>query len=124
MFPITFKLNRELRLALSSIVLLVVCQLSIAQTKVGGIVLDEYGDPVAFANVFFPESSDGTITNDNGRFYLQSDKTYDAVKFSFVGYKSQTVTLDKKVNLNMQVTLSSDTESLSEVVIYSGKTGE
>ncbi|MGB5980531.1 MAG: DUF5686 family protein [Nonlabens sp.] len=100
------------------------CVFSQAQTKVGGVVNDEYGDPVAFANVFFPGSNDGTITNDNGRFYLQSDGTYDTVTFSFVGYKSITLNLEDRVNLKMEVVLKSDTEALNAVVVYSGKTSK
>lgn len=99
-------------------------QLIHAQTKVGGVVQDEYGDPVAFANVFFPNSSDGTITNDNGRFYLQSDSNYDEVQFSFVGYKTLTVPLESRAVLDMKIVLLSDTEALNEVVVYSGKTSK
>jgi hypothetical protein len=94
------------------------------QTKVGGMVYDEYGDPIAFANVFFPGSSDGTITNDNGRFYLQSDGTYNTVEFSFIGYKSKVIELTNKVTLEMNITLGSDTQALDAVVIYSGKTSK
>ena len=32
------------------------------------VVKDEFGEPVAFANVFFKDSNEGTITNENGRF--------------------------------------------------------
>lgn len=38
------------------------------QTKVGGVVVDASGEPIAFANVLFKNSSEGTITNDNGVF--------------------------------------------------------
>ncbi len=95
-----------------------------SQTKVGGVVRDEFGDPIAFANVFFPNSSDGTITNDNGRFYLQSDSNYDEVQFSFVGYKTLTVPLESRAVLDMEIVLLSDTEALNEVVVYSGKTSK
>ncbi len=99
-------------------------QLIHSQTKVGGVVQDEFGDPVAFANVFFPNSSDGTITNDNGRFYLQSDGNYKEVQFSFVGYKTLTVPLESRTVLDMKIVLQSDTEALNEVVVYSGKTSK
>jgi len=39
----------------------------VAQTKVGGVIYDEFGDTVPFANVVFPNSGEGTISNDNGR---------------------------------------------------------
>ena len=95
-----------------------------AQTKVGGVVLDEFGDPIAFANVFFPGSNDGTITNDNGVFYLQSDGKYDKVEFSFIGYKTKVLELTKRTTLELKITLGSDTQALDAVVVYSGKTSK
>ena len=38
----------------------------IGQTKVGGNVTDEFGDPIAFANVIFKNSKEGVITDENG----------------------------------------------------------
>ena len=98
--------------------------ISTAQTKVGGVIYDDFGDTVPFANVVFPGSSEGTISNDNGRFYLQSESTYSKVEFSFVGYKTQTINLDNKVNLEMKVTLQTDTAELDAVVVYAGKTSK
>ncbi|ARN79095.1 hypothetical protein BST97_14455 [Nonlabens spongiae] len=113
-----------MRLRVLLLLLLSVSQIIYSQTKVGGVVQDEYGEPIAFANVFFPNSSDGTITNDNGRFYLQSDGNYDEVQFSFVGYKTLTVPLQSRAVLDMDIVLQSDTEALNEVVVYSGKTSK
>ncbi|MGB3591675.1 MAG: DUF5686 family protein [Nonlabens sp.] len=104
--------------------LLIVGVLCSAQTKVGGILKDEYGDPVAFANVVFPGSSEGTITNDNGRFYLQSDETYKELEFSFVGFKTLRIELKERVQLQLEVVLQSNQEELNAVVVYSGKTSK
>ena len=65
------------------------CLHSFAQTKVSGIVTDNFGDPVAFANVLFQNSNEGTITNENGRFYLESDNNFDILIVSFIGYETQ-----------------------------------
>ncbi|MFC4218664.1 DUF5686 family protein [Flagellimonas marina] len=92
-----------------------------AQTKVGGIVLDESGEPIAFANIIFKNSSEGTITNDNGRFYLESDETYDVIKVSFIGYDTREIALPQKVNYGMEVVLNESAEQLQEVVVYTGK---
>lgn len=92
-----------------------------AQTKVGGIVLDESGDPVAFANIIFKNSSEGTITNDNGRFYLESDDTYDTITVSFIGYETKELSLPQKVNYGLEIVLNESTEQLQEVVVYTGK---
>lgn len=92
-----------------------------SQTKVGGIILDELGDPIAFANIIFNDSSEGTITNDNGRFYMESDNDHAAILVSFIGYETQEIQLPQKVNYNMEIVLEESTEQLKEVVVYTGK---
>lgn len=92
-----------------------------SQTKLSGIVVDGTGSPIAFANIIFPNSTEGTITNDNGRFYLESDNTYTSVVISFIGYESTEIELTKKVNYDMEVVLQESTQQLKEVVVYTGK---
>lgn len=92
-----------------------------AQTKVSGIVLDDFSNPVAFANIIFKGSSEGTITNDNGRFYLESEESYNTIIVSFIGYETQEVTLASKVNYELELVLKESAEQLDEVVIYTGK---
>lgn len=92
-----------------------------AQTKIEGIVTDDIGMPIAFANIIFVNSSEGTITNDNGRFYMESDNTYDAIKVSFIGYETKEISLGQKVNYNMEIVLAESAEQLQEVVVYTGK---
>ena len=96
----------------------------IAQTKVSGEVKDEFGEPVAFANVIFKDSNEGTITNENGRFYLESEATHDGLWVSFVGYELQVVPLEKRTTYEMTITLKEEAAALDEVVIYSGKTSK
>lgn len=92
-----------------------------AQTKVGGIVIDEFGEPVAFANVLFKNSTEGTITNDNGRFYMESDNTYETLIVSFIGFETQEITLAQKVTYEMEIKMQESTEQLDEIVLISGK---
>ncbi|MDB2463018.1 DUF5686 and carboxypeptidase regulatory-like domain-containing protein [Algibacter sp.] len=92
-----------------------------AQTKVSGFVYDEYNEPVSFANVVFKGSTEGTITNENGKFYLESDETWSALTVSFIGYETLNMPLDKKVNYNLKFTLKEETAELNAVLIVSGK---
>lgn len=92
-----------------------------AQTKVGGIVIDDFGEPVAFANVLFKNSTEGTITNDNGRFYMESDNTYETLIVSFIGFETQEITLAQKVTYEMEIKMLESTEQLDEIVLISGK---
>ena len=44
----------------------------LAQTKLSGVVVDNTNIAVPYANVFFKNSSEGVITDENGKFYLDS----------------------------------------------------
>ena len=92
-----------------------------AQTKVSGHVVDEYNQSVAYANVLFKDSSEGTISNENGKFYLESDNNWDTLIISFLGYETLQVPLPKKVNYNLNLTLKESTDALDEVLIVTGK---
>lgn len=94
-----------------------------AQTKVGGVIYDENNQPMSYANVYFKGSTEGIVSDENGRFYLQSDKTYKILVASFVGYKAAEITLTKSVELNLKITIKPDNQ-LEEVKIYTGKTSK
>lgn len=101
-------------------VLFLCCVWASSQTKVGGIVLDERGEPVAFANIVFKNSTEGTITNDNGRFYMESDEKYATLVVSFIGFENQEIALAASVNYDMTITLLEATEKLNEVILIAG----
>ncbi len=94
---------------------------TIAQTKVSGYVFDEFNEPVSFANVIFKGSTIGTITDENGKFYLESDETWSALTVSFIGYELLNIPLNKKVNYNLKFTLKEELGELDQVVITAGK---
>ena len=105
------------------LVLLLVANLVVSQTKVSGVVVDNTNQPVPYANVVFKNSTIGTVTNEDGRFYIESSNTYAALVVSFVGFETKVVPLTKSVNYNFKIQLS-DGQQLSEVVIYTGKTSK
>ncbi len=102
------------------IALLLIPISALCQTKVGGIVVDIQGKPIAFANVVFKNSTEGTVTNEDGRFYLESQSNYSALTVSFVGYTKREVQLEKKATYNLSVVLELG-EQLDEVVVFVGK---
>lgn len=93
----------------------------LAQTKVSGYVFDENNYPVAYANVFFKGSTEGVITDEQGKFYLESTNTWDVLTISFLGYETLDVPLMKKVNYDLKLILKEAASSLDEVVIVTGK---
>ena len=105
------------------LLLLVSATTVFAQTKVSGVVVDRQNQPIPFANVVFKGSSEGIVTNEDGKFYLESQKTYGTLLISSVGFSEKEITLEKPVNYNFKIVLS-EAESLNEVVVFAGKTSK
>lgn len=93
------------------------------QTKVGGRVVDEKNEPIAFANVILKGSKEGVITDDNGNFYFESEGNYELLIVSFVGYDSVQIKLAPGLNKDLKIVLKSGV-SLDEVTVYTGKTSK
>ena len=103
------------------ILLFVLPTILLAQTKAGGIVQDSNGDAVPYATVYFKNSSKGTLSDENGKFYLESDSDFSALVISFMGYKTVKLNLEKRTNLGLQVVLEYENAALDEVIIVTGK---
>ncbi len=91
-----------------------------AQIKVSGFVVDSTDEPVPFANIIFKGSIEGTISDENGKFYLESDNSYRELEVSFVGFETKVISLGA-VNMDLRVILEEGRDQLKEVRIYSGK---
>ncbi|MDP5097091.1 MAG: carboxypeptidase-like regulatory domain-containing protein [Flavobacterium sp.] len=75
------------------------------QTKVGGKVTDEFGEPIAFANVVFKNSKEGVITDENGNFYFESKENYTTLIVSYVGFEKKEITLKSGLNTGLKIKL-------------------
>jgi len=94
-----------------------------SQTKVGGVVADEYDQFVPYASVYFKNTTEGVITNENGQFYLESKSKRDTLVVSFMGYDDVFLALPHSTHLNLKVILKENT-LLDEIRIFSGKTSK
>jgi hypothetical protein len=94
-----------------------------AQTKVSGIIVDKSNQPIPFANVVFKNSNEGVVSNEDGRFYLESKKNYKELIVNSIGYSDKEIVLEKAVNYNFVIKLN-EIQSLKEIVIYTGKTSK
>ncbi|KVV13807.1 DUF5686 and carboxypeptidase-like regulatory domain-containing protein [Flavobacterium sp. TAB 87] len=95
-----------------------------AQTKVSGVVFDASNSlPIPYANVVFQGSKIGTVSNEDGRFYLETEQDFDALIVSSVGFSDKILSLDKAVSYNLKIFLK-EPQALSEVMIFTGKTSK
>ena len=79
-----------------------------------GVVLDETSAPMAGVTVVDAKSSaSGTITDVKGTFRVIVSTKCDSLRFSFVGYKSQTISVRDIALVRMQP----DAQSIGEVVV-------
>jgi len=90
------------------------------KVKVGGKIVDTAGEPIAFADVFFKGSTKGTITDENGKFYLESNVGYTVLVVNFLGFDIKEIPL-KSQNFNMIIVLKEEAAKLNTVEIFSGK---
>ena len=79
---------------------------------VTGVVLDASDEPIIGASVVEKGTTNGGITDINGRFTLNV-KPGAILKISYVGYQPQEV----KATRTMKIVLAEDSEILSEVVV-------
>ena len=101
--------------------LFLLCSITIfSQVKISGVVIDKDNNTVPFTNVVFVGSTVGTVSDENGRFYLESDITYAEIEISFIGYESKRIQV-KRRDFNMRIVLEELSDQLDEVIIYSGR---
>jgi TonB-linked SusC/RagA family outer membrane protein len=81
---------------------------------VSGIVSDTNGEPMIGANVVVKGTTNGNITDVDGKFSLDVSPGATLV-VSFIGYLSQEITIGNQTNL--KITLAEDNMALDEVVV-------
>ncbi len=82
---------------------------------VTGVVKDETGEPIIGASVLVVGTTNGVITDIDGKFTIQNVPRGAKLRISFIGFKNYEVTIRDMRMLN--VMLESDTELLDEVEV-------
>ena len=86
------------------------------KVMVTGTVIDELGEPMIGVNVVVKGTTNGTVTDLNGKFSVVVDVGEKTVLvYSFIGYKTLEIALGTQKQLN--VTMQPDQEMLDEVVV-------
>lgn len=82
--------------------------------RVTGVVRDEYGDPIIGANVIEKGTTNGIITDLDGKFTINVNPGA-VLQFSYIGYMTREITVKDQSVLSIK--LSEDTQALNEVVV-------
>ncbi len=98
------------------LLLLFVCSSgAFAQSKVTGKVVDASGEPIIGASVMVKGTSNGVVTDLDGNYSISNVPAGASLNISYVGYRTRTVAVDGKSQLN--VTMEEDRQLLDEVVV-------
>lgn len=86
-----------------------------ALMDITGKITDKAGQALPGVNIVLKNSQKGTTTNVSGEFTIAVDSESDVLVFSFIGYKTQQITVGSRQNI--AITLEEDTNVLDEVVV-------
>ncbi|GHV48395.1 SusC/RagA family TonB-linked outer membrane protein [Bacteroidia bacterium] len=82
--------------------------------RITGTVLDSYGEAVIGANVVEKGTTNGTITDADGKFSLNVSENA-LLRVTYIGFLAQEIVVG--ANSNLAITLKEDNQSLDEVVV-------
>lgn len=82
--------------------------------QVSGVIVDTNGDPVIGANVVEKGTTNGTITDLDGKFTLEVNDN-SVLQVSYIGYNTQELSVAGKTDFSVK--LGEDTQALDEVVV-------
>ena len=81
---------------------------------VTGTVLDPMGEPIPGANVVVKGTTNGTVTDMDGKFTLEVPEN-SVLQISYLGFNTQEVSVKGKKDFSIQ--MQEDTQALDEVVV-------
>ncbi|BDS09374.1 TonB-dependent receptor [Aureispira anguillae] len=111
-------MKKLLLIRLVALIAIFIPNISFAQTIITGKIVDhQTQEPLIGVNLWITSSEKGTITNTNGEFSLEAQKT-DEVQISFIGYESQQIKASEiPTVLNLKPTVA----ELSKVIISASR---
>lgn len=92
-----------------------------AQNKISGTVTDaKSGDPLPGVNILVVGTATGTATDINGQYSLNVLSLKDSLRFSFIGYQTQTVPVNGRTTIDIQMKTTIVTSGNQLVVVGYG----
>lgn len=105
---------KQLKTAVTLMLLCLSPMLLFAQERISGTVTDETHQPLPGVSITLNGTNKGTVTDINGRFLFSANKG-DVLTIKFIGYVSQQITVGSQATYD--ISLKSDTKTLNEVVV-------
>jgi hypothetical protein len=117
-----FKRMIKTRLFFLSILLLSHCIIRAQNTTISGRVLDfETGEPIPYVNIGFLHSLVGTISENDGSFYLSTPRASDTLLISSLGYEVKRLFILKGQKQSVEIRLVPKSIALDAVIVKPGE---
>lgn len=113
MLNVQLESKRTFTQSLFFVLFLLSSTLAFAQNRVTGVVTDKTGEPLIGVNVLEKGTTNGTVTDIDGKFTVDMPQGKTLV-FSFIGFVTQEIKVTSNV---VNVVLNEDTKTLDEVVV-------
>ncbi|MBC7912691.1 MAG: TonB-dependent receptor [Pyrinomonadaceae bacterium] len=113
--PLTYVINGNTVVIRKKEIPVKLSTIDVASISVTGVVSDPKGEPLVGVTVKVKGTSIGVVTNNDGRYSINTPEGNSVLVFSYLGFATQEIALDNRTQLN--VTLKESTSTLNEVVV-------
>jgi iron complex outermembrane recepter protein len=113
-------MTKFFNLRMIAMLLLVLPSSLIAQLTITGTVTNASGSPIEGVSVKLKNTKTGAITDASGKFSLSSSENKGTLEFSYVGYQTQTISVDESTK-DLSIKLAEGTSGLNEVVVVGSR---
>ena len=102
----------------TALLFLITTNLIAQQFAIEGTITDRFTNrPLAFANIQVMKTSLGTSSNSDGKYLLRLEKGSYEIVASYIGYKSDTISLSVNMNLPINFKLIPTSINLDEITV-------
>ena len=88
------------------------------QTITGYVFDNETKEPLIGATILLRSNHQGTVTNANGQFTIQTDAQEDTLEISYIGYEKQSIV---NPNSTLAISLSSSVSNLQQIMVTANR---
>jgi hypothetical protein len=94
------------------------------ETVIEGLIVDaKTGLPIPGANAFLENTTIGTITDNDGKYRIETLTPTEKIDFSFIGYQTESRNISKSTIQTINISLKLSMIALDEIKIRSRKEG-
>lgn len=117
-------MNILAKLIINTLLLLSITFTAYSQHEINGYIKDaQTGERLPFAAIFDSDNNRGTTSNEYGFFSIKLKNNTTTIVTSYVGYKNDTLIVDKPINAKITIKLHSNVE-LDEVEIIGDRNNQ